>query len=182
MLSNEAISPSSPLSAGVGRSASASEMSSPRRRRARIRCVSTTTVRPLARAKASASREDSAPSGSPDLGHAEVHAQHRDLVGDNVVQVPGDTESFFGHPAGGFDLAGGDGGLGDFRQRPPVVLVDPERGTGRASGHGREQGSRSGDRAAAEPAHRHERRQEESRHDGSPGHRLLSPQGEREQH
>lgn len=65
MLSKEATRPSRPLSAGVGRSASSSGMSSPRRRSARIRCVSTTTVRALDLAETRACREGSASSGSP---------------------------------------------------------------------------------------------------------------------
>lgn len=66
--------------------------------------------------------------GQPDLRGTEMHAQHRDLVADDVVEVPGDAQAFLGHPSGGFDLAGGDGALGPFLQGEPVLPVDAQRG------------------------------------------------------
>ncbi|GAA1269399.1 hypothetical protein GCM10009646_65940 [Streptomyces aureus] len=72
-----------------------------------------------------------------------MQAQHRDLVADDVVEVSGDAESFFGHSSGGFDLAGGDGTFGPFLQDPPMVSMDAERAPCRPSRYGREEGGGS---------------------------------------
>ena len=83
----------------------------------------------------------------------------------HVVEIAGDPQTLCGHPLGGLDLTGGEGGGGPFLEHPPPIPMRAKSGSTRPSGYCREECGNSDDRTTAETTHRHERPEEEHRHE-----------------